>query len=77
LLICGPKRGGEVVRCRSRDGVQKRVADFGVIAAVFETLQSVLTTAASTLPGPPTVEISDLTGTISTTPARITIFLSK
>jgi uncharacterized protein DUF4255 len=51
------------------------VADFGVIAAVSETLQSVLTTAASTLPGPPTVEISDLTGTISTTPARLTIFL--
>ena len=51
------------------------MADFGVIAAVSETLQSVLTTAASTLPGPPTVEISDLTGTISTTPARLTIFL--
>ena len=51
------------------------MADYNVIASVSETLQSVLTTAVSTLPGPPNVDISDLTGTISTTPARLTIFL--
>jgi hypothetical protein len=50
--------------------------DSSVIADVSETLQSVLTDAFSTLvPGPPVAEVHDLQGTISTTPARMTIFL--
>jgi hypothetical protein len=55
------------------------MADFGVIAAVSETLQTVLTNALSTLaPQPdqaPVAELHDLQGTISTSPARLTIFL--
>ena len=51
--------------------------DSGVIAAVSETLQTVLTEALSTLqPEPPPVaEVHDLQGTISTNPARLTLFL--
>ena len=50
--------------------------DSAVIADVSETLQSVLTNAFSTLlPGPPVAEIHDLQGVISTTPARMTLFL--
>jgi Pvc16 N-terminal domain len=53
------------------------VPDSGVIAAVSETLQTVLTTALSTLqPAPaPVAEVHDLQGTISTNPARLTLFL--
>jgi hypothetical protein len=52
------------------------VADSSVIADVSETLQTVLTDAFSTLaPGPPVAEVHDLQGAISTTPARMTIFL--
>jgi hypothetical protein len=53
------------------------VPDSGVIAAVSETLQSVLTEALSTLqPLPaPVAEVHDLQGTISTNPARLTLFL--
>lgn len=47
-----------------------------VIADVSLTLQQVLTDAFSTLvPGPPVAEVHDLHGAISTTPARMTIFL--
>jgi hypothetical protein len=47
-----------------------------VIAAVSETLQSVLADAVSILDNPPpTAELSNLQGTISTTPARLTVFL--
>ena len=51
--------------------------DSGVIADVSLTLQSFLTDAFSSLqPAPPPVaEVHDLQGTISTTPARMTIFL--
>lgn len=50
--------------------------DFGVIADVSATLQSVLTDALSVLqPGPPVAQVHDLQGNISTNPARITIFL--
>jgi hypothetical protein len=53
------------------------VPDSGVIAAVSETLQMVLTDALSTLqPAPaPVAEVHDLQGTIPTTPARLTLFL--
>jgi uncharacterized protein DUF4255 len=53
------------------------VPDSGVIAAVSETLQTVLTEALSILrPEPPPVaEVHDLQGTISTNPARLTLFL--
>lgn len=51
--------------------------DSAVIADVSSTLQSVLTDAFSTLlPAPsPVAEIHDLQGTISTAPARMTLFL--
>ncbi len=51
--------------------------DFSVIAATSETLQTVLTNALSTLAPvqPPIAELHDLQGTISTNPARLTIFL--
>ena len=50
--------------------------DSSVIADVSDTLQTVLTDAFSTLaPGPPVAEVHDLQGSISTTPARMTIFL--
>ena len=51
--------------------------DSGVIADVSATLQAVLTEAFSTLqPAPPPVaEVHDMQGTISTSPARMTIFL--
>ena len=50
--------------------------DSSVIADVSDTLQTVLTDAFSTLvPGPPVAEVHDLQGAISTTPARMTIFL--
>jgi len=54
-----------------------RVPDYGVIADTSVTLQTVLTDALKALDpvSPPVAEISDLQGTISTTPARLTIFL--
>jgi hypothetical protein len=53
------------------------VPDYGVIADVSSTLQTVLTNALAPLDpaAPPVAEISDLQGTISTNPARITLFL--
>jgi len=53
------------------------VPDYNVIADVSSTLQKVLTTALKPLDAvsPPIAEISDLQGTISTNPARITLFL--
>jgi hypothetical protein len=53
------------------------VPDYTVIADVSSTLQSVLTDAYAPLdPGsPPVAVISDLQGTISTNPARMTLFL--
>lgn len=54
-----------------------RMADANVIADVSRTLESVLTQGLSTLlPAPPPVaEVHDLQGSISTTPARLTICL--
>ncbi|HMF56561.1 MAG TPA: DUF4255 domain-containing protein [Pyrinomonadaceae bacterium] len=49
--------------------------DFGVIADVSTTLEKVLTTALSTLNPPSVAQVHDLQGSISTTPARLTIFL--
>ena len=50
--------------------------DYGVIAAVSETLQTVLSNAVKPLDNPPpTAEVSDLQGAISTSPARLTLFL--
>jgi hypothetical protein len=50
--------------------------DYSVIADVSETLQSVLTDAFTTLgPQPPVAEVHDLSGQISTNPARLTLFL--
>jgi hypothetical protein len=52
------------------------MADSSVIADVSATLEALLTNAFSTLtPGPPVAEVHDLAGAISTTPARMTIFL--
>jgi hypothetical protein len=51
------------------------VPDFGVIADVSLTLESVLQTALSVLNPPPSAELHDLQGTITTNPARLTIFL--
>lgn len=53
------------------------MADYSVIADVSMTLQSVLTKAFQPLDpvSPPVAEISDLAGNISTSPARLTIFL--
>ena len=52
------------------------MADSDVIADVSETLRVVLTTAFSTLPAPaPVAEIHDLQGAITTSPARMTVFL--
>lgn len=50
--------------------------DYSVIADVSDTLRSVLTDAFTTLgPTPPIAEVHDLSGVISTNPARLTIFL--
>ncbi|NHZ89642.1 DUF4255 domain-containing protein [Massilia sp. CCM 8733] len=50
--------------------------DSSVIADVSTTLQQVLTDAFSALvPGPVVAEVHDLQGAISTTPARMTVFL--
>ncbi|MEA2859984.1 MAG: hypothetical protein QOC72_2023 [Methylobacteriaceae bacterium] len=46
-----------------------------VIASVSETLKSVLDAAVSTLDNPASAELSNLQGNISTSPARLTIFL--
>lgn len=52
------------------------MADFNVIADVSRTLESVVTNGLSGLaPGPPVAEVHNLQGQISTTPARLTIFL--
>ena len=53
------------------------MADYNVIADVSLTLQAVLTDAYKTLQptSPPVAEISDLQGVISTSPARVTLFL--
>jgi hypothetical protein len=50
--------------------------DFQVIADVSNTLRGVLNAAFTSLgPQPPVAEISDLSGNISTQPARLTLFL--
>jgi Pvc16 N-terminal domain len=50
--------------------------DSGVVAAVSETLLSVLINAVKPLDNPaPTAELSDLQGKISSSPARLTVFL--
>lgn len=51
------------------------MSDFGVIADVSATLQTLLTNALSTLAGPPLAQIHDLQGNIPTNPAQLTIFL--
>lgn len=53
------------------------MSDFGVIADVSLTLQSVLTNALSVLQPPPApvAVVHDLQGNIPTNPARLTIFL--
>jgi Pvc16 N-terminal domain len=53
------------------------VADYGVIADVSATLQKVLTDAYVALDpaSPPVAEISELSGTPSLSPARVTLFL--
>jgi hypothetical protein len=51
------------------------VPDFGVIADVSDTLQSVLTKALSTLAPPSSALVHDLQGTIPTSPPILTIFL--
>jgi hypothetical protein len=48
--------------------------DFGVVAAASKTLKSVLTEALKVLGNVP-ADLSDLQGTIGTSPARLTIFL--
>jgi hypothetical protein len=51
--------------------------DYSVIADVSETLRDVLTAAfaANMGPTPPVAEVHDLSGNISTSPARLTLFL--
>lgn len=51
--------------------------DYSVIADVSETLRDVLTAAfaANMGPQPPVAEVHDLSGNISTSPARLTLFL--
>ena len=50
--------------------------DYAVIADVSTTLESVLTAAFAGLgPQPPIAEVHDLSGNISTNPARLTLFL--
>jgi hypothetical protein len=50
--------------------------DFGVVAAVSQTLVSVLSDAIQSLDSPPPqAELHDLQGKIETSPARLTIFL--
>ncbi|MGH9719393.1 MAG: DUF4255 domain-containing protein [Bryobacteraceae bacterium] len=54
------------------------MADFGVIADVSATLQTVLTDAVSPLAPPPNepfAEVHDLQGVIQTAPPRLTLFL--
>ena len=51
--------------------------DFSVISDVSRTLETVITAGLSTLTPlpPPIAEVHDLQGTISTNPARLTLFL--
>lgn len=51
--------------------------DFSVIADASRTLETFLTAGLATLapPPPPIAEVHDLQGTISTNPARLTLFL--
>ncbi|MGI9333171.1 MAG: DUF4255 domain-containing protein [Gammaproteobacteria bacterium] len=49
--------------------------DSSVIADVSETLEAFLTNAFTTIVPAPVAEVHDLQGAISTTPARMTIFL--
>ena len=66
----------DIFQLASRMQCQRGMADSSVIADVSATLEVLLTTAFSTLnPGPPVAEVHDLTGAISTAPARMTIFL--
>jgi hypothetical protein len=51
------------------------MSDFTVISDVSETLKDVLDESLSVLNPPAVAEIHDLQGVISTSPARITIFL--
>ena len=51
------------------------MADYPVIDDVSETLRVVLTDGLSTLTPPPTVQVHDLQGTITTSTAQVTICL--
>jgi hypothetical protein len=51
------------------------MADYPVIGDVSETLRSVLSAGLSSLVPPPTVEVHDLQGNITTTPAHVTLCL--
>jgi hypothetical protein len=51
------------------------MADFPVIGDVSETLRAVLSSGLSSLVPPPTVELHDLQGAISTAPAHVTVCL--
>src|SRR5256885_73342 len=70
------KRSGQTGGCANTRWSAPSVPGPDVIAAVSETLQGVLSNAVSTLDNPPpTAELSNLQGNISTNPARLTIFL--
>jgi hypothetical protein len=51
------------------------MADFPVIGDVSETMRAVLSSGLSSLVPPPTVEVHDLQGAISTAPAHVTVCL--
>ncbi len=51
------------------------MADYPVIGDVSETLRFVLNAGLSSLVPPPTVEVHDLQGNITVTPAHVTIYL--
>ena len=56
-------------------GLDSFVADYTIIAEVSETLRTALHNALQALSPPATAEVHDLQGNISTSPARITVFL--
>lgn len=51
------------------------MAGFDALGEVSKTLRQVLDDSLATLPLPPLVEISDLSGAIATAPPRVTLFL--
>src|SRR5215467_9511429 len=51
------------------------VADFPVIGDVSVPLRAILSSGLSSFVPPPTVEVHDLQGAISTAPAHITVWL--